>query len=123
MPSVRDTIRDPKDMALNLKGFWEPLWNKDHPSKLSVDEYLAGYDKRVDSPIPPISLEIVSEVMSVPRASSTGPDGIPFSVYRLLIDIAAPLLFRYLLSISLGRRTNRSFNYSNLFFFPKDSSN
>ena len=60
--------------------------------------------------------------MSKPRDSSTGPDGIPFSVYRHLVDIAAPLLYRYALSMSRGGRTNKSFNFTNLFFFPKDES-
>lgn len=60
--------------------------------------------------------------MSKPKDSSTGPDGIPFSIYRSLLDIAAPLLYRYALSIAARGRANRSFNYTNLFFFPKDDS-
>ena len=61
------------------------------------------------------------------RDSSTGPDGIPFSVYRLLADIVAPLFLRVFrhasLAASCRRLVNRSFNFVNIFFFPKDSSN
>jgi hypothetical protein len=63
------------------------------------------------------------ETITKRRLSSTGPDGIPFSVYSNLADIAGPLLYRFCLHLSLGKRANASFNYSNLHFFPKDSTN
>ena len=69
-----------------------------------------------------ISIDHVKTVMSRPRDSSTGPDGIPFSIYRSLVDTAAPLLYRYILLLSTGRQPNRSFNYTNLFLFLKDNS-
>jgi hypothetical protein len=40
-----------------------------------------------------------------------------------LIDITGPLFLHVILSLAAGRRANKSFNYSSLFFFPKDSSN
>ena len=48
---------------------------------------------------------------------------IPFSTYRSLTDLVAPLLLELILHLADGRKPNRSFNYTNLFFFPKDSSN
>jgi hypothetical protein len=110
-------------MAQTLKAHWEPIWNKPHPSPKTINDYLSNYRKSVDLEVPNISLEAVTEVILKPRVSSTGPDGIPFSVYRNLADVAAPLLFRYMLVLASGKRTNRSFNFTNLFFFPKDSSN
>ena len=60
------------------------------------------------------------------RDFSTGPDGIPFFVYRLLADVAPLFLsvFRHAsLAAGCRRLANRSFNFVNMFFFPKDNSN
>jgi hypothetical protein len=57
-----------------------------------------------------------------PRISSTGPGGIPFSLYRNLVDIYAPVLHSYTLYLAHVKRANKSFNYTNMFFFPKDLS-
>ena len=39
----------------------------------------------------------------------------------MLADLAGPLLFLFILHVSLVRKANRSFNFTNLFFFPKDT--
>ena len=118
-----ETIDDPSKMADALKNFWEPLWNQPHPTQATIEHYLDGYNKNIKTAIPTVSLQLVEEVIGRCKDSSTGPDGIPFSVYRGLKDIFAPLIYQYFLHLSLTRKANRSFNYTNLFFFPKDSSN
>ena len=117
-----DRIEASGDMASALKKAWEPVWGHTNPSPEVISDYLGSYLKRASKPFPKLSVEHFRTVMSKPRDSSTGPDGIPFSVYRHLVDIAAPLLYRYALSMSCGGRTNKSFNFTNLFFFPKDES-
>lgn len=117
-----DRITESGGMADLLKKSWEPIWGHVDPDKKIISDYLTDYTKSIDAPPPKMSEEHFRTVMSKPRDSSTGPDGIPFSIYRLLVDIAAPLLYRYTLSIAAKGRVNRSFNYTNLFFFPKDSS-
>jgi hypothetical protein len=118
----RDTVR----MAAALKEHWGPLWTRDNPTPAVISDYLSSYTKRLD-PIPSVSLESVLTVLAERRDSSTGPDGIPFSVYRLLADIVAPLFLRVFrhasLAASCRRLVNRSFNFVNMFFFPKDNSN
>jgi hypothetical protein len=53
--------------------------------------------------------------------------GIPFFVYHLLADIVAPHFLRVFRNASLAARcrrlAKRSFNFVNMFFFPKDNSN
>ena len=98
------------------------IWSHVDPEKEVISDYLRDYTKHIERSPPKMSEEHFRTVMSKPRDSSIGPDGIPFSVYRSLVDIAAPLLYRYALSIAIKGRTNRSFNYTNLFFFPKDDS-
>ena len=118
--------RDPVRMAAALKEHWGPLWTRDNPTPDVISDYLSSYTKRLD-PIPSVSLESVLTVLAERRDSSIGPDGIPFSVYRLLADIVAPLFLRVFrhasLAASCRRLVNRSFNFVNMFFFPKDNSN
>ena len=117
-------VRDAKGMAIALKEFWEPVWNTPNPDKDLINDYLANYEKKVDhDEILPMTLELVLETITKSRDSSTGPDGIPFAIYRLLSDTVAPLLHLLILHLSSTKKANRSFNYANLFFFPKDSSN
>jgi ribonuclease HI len=117
------SIREHKQMAEVLKQHWEPVWTRVDPSPGKTSCYLDRYDKKISEDIPKPSLELVIQVMSKPRRSSTGPDGIPYGIYKALIDIAAPRLFHFILHLSLGKKANRSFNFSNLHFFPKDSTN
>ncbi len=69
------------------------------------------------------TLEIVTKVIAKCRDSATGPDGIPFSMYRNMVDIFAPIFLDLILHMSAVGRPNSSFNFINLFFFPKGDSN
>ena len=86
----------------------------------TVEEYISHYEKKIEGDVPAVTVEHFHRVMGRPRDSSTGPDGIPFSVYRHLHETAAPLLFKYYEYMSSRGHCNRSFNHTNLFFFPKD---
>ena len=116
------TVWEHEAIADTLKETWEPIWNRENPCPRKIARYLSRYHKRLKRVIPDISVELVSEVMSKARYSTTGPNGIPFSIYRDLVDIAAPLLCEYIRHLAEGGRANSSFNFSNLFFFPKDES-
>ena len=110
-------------MADALKKAWEPVWNKPDPEQRSIDDY-PDYDKKVDpDTILLITLELVTNTITKSKDSSTGPYGVPFAMYRHLIDLAAPMLFHYTLHLAGSKQANKSFNFSNLFFFPKDTSN
>jgi hypothetical protein len=63
----------------------------------------------------------VLETIARSKDSSTGPDGIPYLIYRLLSDILAPLILHLVLHIASGKSANKAFNHSLLFFFPKDT--
>ena len=117
------TLRDAPSMAKALSDAWGPIWSHPNPPTHVIDDYLSDYSKRLGlDAIPEVSLELVQETINTARDSSTGPDGIPFSTYRRLNDIMAPILLGCFETLAKGGRPNRTFNYSNLFFFPKDSS-
>ncbi len=105
-----------------MKDHWGPLWTRDNPTPAVISDYLSSYTKRLD-PILSVSLESVLTVLAERRDSSTGPDGIPFSVYCFLADIVAPLFLRVFRHASLAasclRLVNRSFNFVNVFFYPE----
>jgi hypothetical protein len=108
-------------MADLLRAFWEPVWTKPNPPSSTINEYLASYPKRITSiPLRP-TLELVLETIARSKDSSTGPDGIPYLVYRLLSDILAPLILHLVLHIASGKSANKACNHSLLFFFPKDT--
>ena len=109
-------------MTALLKRRWNPVWNKPNPPPQAVNDYLSNYDKKIAQDIPDITVDHFHKVMQRPRDSSTGPDGIPFSVFRHLLEVAAPLLFEYYTYMSTSGHSNSTFNHSNLFFFPKDGS-
>ena len=109
-------------MAKALKQVWTPIWNWPNPSKACRDDYLHRYNKRVAFQPPPFTLNMMRKAILRPREGAPGPDGIPFSVYRYLVDITAPLLLKYLKHLSANNKPNKSFNYANLFFLPKDDS-
>ena len=109
-------------MAKALRDHWQPVFNSPNPSDHSISEYLNGYQKHIRKHVHTLCLADFVDEASRRRSSTTGPDGIPFSFYRVLIDIAAPLLFRFTLHVAWCHRANKSFNYTNIFFFPKDST-
>ena len=122
MTDTGDRIETSEGMATALKGAWGPVWDRADPSRELIRQYLSRYTKTVQPITTQITLELVRAVISRPKDSSTGPDGIPFSLYRHLIDIAAPLIHSYIQSLSKGGRRNKTLNYTNIFFFPKDNT-
>jgi hypothetical protein len=103
-------------MAIALHDAWRPIWSKPDPPPSTI------YKKKITSPIPEVTIELVMDTLSKRADSSTGPDGIPFSVYRLLSDVAGPIFLQVFVHLTTGGRAYKSFNRVNLQFFPKDSS-
>ena len=109
-------------IAQELKNTWSPIWNRPNPSTKTIDQYLRSYPKKLRLNISGLSLETAIDIITKPRVSSTGQDGIPFQVYKELVDIAAPLLLNYANHLAKGGRPYNSFNFANVHFFPKDDS-
>ena len=115
-------LENSADVAQALKEVWTPIWNNPDPCDDVVEEYLNRYAKKIKSQPCDFTLNMVRRVLLRPRDSATGPDGIPFCVYRYMVDLAAPLLLQYILHLSAGQKPHKSFNFANLFFLPKDDS-
>ena len=117
---------DPKKQAKIIKHYWGDIWSKrpGAPSRQTIDEYLSSYTKRIPFSARPTfpTLENVETYIKKTKNSAPGPDGIPFSFYRELIDTTAPVLLSFVIKMSLGTRPPKEFNYGGLCIFPKDGS-
>ena len=117
---------DPKTQATIIKRFWGGIWAKrpDAPPRHTIDDYLSSYTKRIPHAARPSfpTLKTFETSIKKTKNSAPGPDGIPFSFYRELIDITAPILLSILIEMSTGTHPPRDFNYGGLCIFPKDGS-
>ena len=102
--SLNDPISDsPPEMGAIIKIFWGGLWEEETLKPGSKRDKLAQkllkkFHKRIDlTLIQKPTIETVTKVILNSGDSSSGPEGIPFSAYRALVDIVAPNL----LSLSL----------------------
>ena len=115
---VLDTV---DSIARELKAVWEPVWGKKEVSVEYIKDYLSRYPGKLRLPVQAVDAELVRKCILSSGSSSAGPDGIPFSVYRLFVDIATPLLHEVILFLGSSpvSKLNRSFNFTDLFFIPK----
>jgi ribonuclease HI/exonuclease III len=129
IPHLREEQADPPCFAEAGKSsiaakFWSRVWA---PRAFVVsgaerESFLAGYSKKVSSPIPAPSLEDVTEAVESSNNSSPGPDGIPFAAWRAAPDLACPLLFNAFNKICEGQPPPSGFNFGLLFLIPKKPS-
>jgi hypothetical protein len=126
-----DHTDDPEAMAQIIKKFWGRIWSKrkfqgSAIRARDIDNYLSFYEKSCPSapeftPVIPSVAEIQDGLQHT-NDSAHGVDGVPFSVYRCLSDITAPLLREMLVFISEGKLPPSDFNCGRLFVLPKDGS-
>ena len=135
LPSTRKRLRGirekqseqpttvPEDMGRIIKKFWGGLWEKDDTEQTcpKMERYLRRtYPKRLDNEllIKP-SIELITNTILDSNNSSSGPDGIPFSVYRELVDIVSPCLLELTEHILNGGELPPDFNLGLLHLIPK----
>ena len=128
MEAIRDSAHldptsDPDAMANIIDKHWSPLWTRQERSghlPTLVNQF--GYDKTIATgSVEHFQLSHFEKAIKDTNNSSSGPDGIPFAVYREFGDITAPLLFEVTLALAEGRLppAGMDFNYARLFLIPK----
>ena len=117
-----DIIRDPVKMANELKKTWEPVWGGSPSDRSLTRRYLARYRKRMTSTPGEITIEDVTRVISRPRSSCPGPDGIPFLCYAVVCVVAAPIFLEIINHLMRGKAPCQDFNWCETYFIPKDST-
>ena len=117
----------PKKQARIAKTFWGgEIWSKrtNAPSSHARSEYLKTYNKTLPDNMKPEAptIDAIHDVLGKPKSSSPGPDGLPFSLYSELSDIAAPILHGITSYMAEGHTPPKSFNMGDLCLFPKDDT-
>ena len=117
----------PKAMAKIVKSFWgAKVWAKrsNTPTLRRIERYLSNYHKLIPDDLIPQLPALYHFFAAIEESgdSSAGRDGIPFSIYRALKKVAAPLLMEIFISLANGARPPNGFNHGRLYLIPKDTS-
>mgnify|MGYP003333504306 CR=1 FL=1 len=120
----KEATKDPKKMARMTKKYWKGVWKKDeNRSVFSIRQYLASYNRVLGVNIPKPTKAMLEETIKLPKNSSPGPNGIPFSAYRALLRVSVfsvvDILYGVMEALMEGRHPPPGFNHANLSIFPK----
>ena len=133
-------VSNPVDMGALISFHWGKIWAKRSgaPSRDRILRYLRGYTSRVLPELCPTTPcrngdnvhsatedtweDLVLRAVKHSNNSCAGPDGVPFSVYRTLVEFAAPFLLDILIAMAGGVHPPLEFNLGRLFLVPKGDS-
>jgi ribonuclease HI/exonuclease III len=119
---------DPEEMSNIASEFWSPNWSWDAYDHLSASKLLKpsilgnGFDRTITKDVDQVDVVYVTEVILESGDTACGPDGIPFSVYKALCDIAAPILNNVYHHAATGNLPSKNANHSLLYLIPKTPS-
>lgn len=123
-PGGLDTepTNDPRAMALAADAYWGEIWGADEaePNQEECREYFseeAVLEQDVDPNLPTAAK--ITDIILATNNSTTGPDGVPFIVYRKLVKLAAPIFEAVVQHLAAGGRAGKGFNLGRLFLLPK----
>ena len=124
-------VNDPTKLQRLLRDYWgklwaRPIWPSPTSRRLAIEAHLQRYNKVIKpSLVFYPSIDIVLQALAHSGDSSVGPDGIPFSAYRALADVAGPLLLDVALLLGTNSKqlkTLKNFNVATLLLLPKDDT-
>ena len=124
--SLEDTPTDnPSEKASMVQECYARIWatNTKEPARSQMRAKLANYNTVADGTlITRPTVEQVKEGILHTNNSCAGPNGIPFNVYRRLVDIYAPIALMMFDDLAAGGHAPAGFNTGLLFLLPKGSS-
>jgi hypothetical protein len=108
-------------MASLAGAYWSKVWGKRDKDPHSTRDYLRGYNKMINPLLCPKRLDhnhFIS-IINGTNDSCTGPDGVPFAVYRAGVDVYAYIAAGIFNALADGDSPPEGFNYGVLFLLPK----
>ena len=108
-------------MAEITKNYWE----KHYAFKRLKIRHLSRFWKRhyagkvISTDPKDITIEMVEKVILASGSTAPGPDNIPFSAYRTLVSIAAPVLHGVIMQLMKGVSPPTGFNNAIFHLLPK----
>jgi hypothetical protein len=97
MINDRSEITEPSEIVSHIHEFYNDLY-KCNPSKPEIiDEFLSHIEPEVVDDdnamlIKPISIRELTEIMNQCKGTTPGPDGISTQIYKVIWDIAGPII-------------------------------
>jgi ribonuclease HI len=131
LTGIRRTLRenpteDPQEMGDIIVEFWDEVWKKRRrsPTASALADHLRSFTKRMNDALRPEipSVEAIVTLINGSNNSSPGPDGIPFSFYRMMADPVAVCLLDIIKRLATGEKPPTGFNHARLFLIPKNNS-
>ena len=117
-----DSITDnPVKVNTLIAKFWGDNWH--HKPTNHTSTLFNLYQKIISRAPKEITEALVHTVIANTNDSAVGPDDIPFEVYRVTADIAAPVLLGCIHSLMAGDTPPPNFNGGLLYVLPKKPTN
>ncbi len=105
-----------------LEGHWGEVFDKKEVSEQAMEDIFAEYRTQFPQINWQLSRTYLGELLNNPKASCPGPDGIPFSAYKVLQDIVEPILWDCAQDLLNGGAAPDGFNFATLVLLPKKPS-
>lgn len=131
LTGIRRTLRenpteDPDEMGDIIVEFWDEIWKKRRraPTAAALVAHLRGFTKRMRASLAPAipTVDALVTLINGSNNSSPGPDGIPFSFFRMVADLVAVCLLDIIKRLSVGEKPPVGFNHARLYLIPKNNS-
>ena len=119
---------DPSIIGPIIQSHYQKIWEKVDLGKsrgADIRSYLSSYDRKIDdSAVKDITLTSILQSIHLSPNSAPGPDGIPFRAYKILADLAGPILLGAceLLCKDCPETKLDEFNAATLILLPKIES-
>jgi hypothetical protein len=123
--SLRDENRedtdDPTEMAEITKNFWEKHYAFKRLKIRNLSRFWRRHyiGKIITTTPKEVTIEMVEKIILGSGSTAPGPDNIPFEVYRVLVNIAAPVLHGVIMLLMKGVSPPVGFNNAIFHLLPK----
>jgi hypothetical protein len=123
--SLRDETREDTDNPTEMAEITKSYWEKHYAFKRLKVRHLSRFWKRhyagkvISTDPKDISIEMVKKIILASGSTAPGPDNIPFSAYKVLVSIAAPVLHGVVRLLMKGISPPAGFNNAIFHLLPK----
>ena len=123
--SLRDETREDTDNPTEMAEITKNYWEKHYAFKRLKIRHLSRFWKRhyagkiISTDPKDITIEMVEKIILASGSTAPGPDNIPFSAYRTLVSIAAPVLHGVIMQLMKGVSPPTGFNNAIFHLLPK----
>ena len=106
--SLRDETREDTDNPTEMAKITKKIWEKHYAFKRLKIRHLSRFWRRhytgklIATDPKEVTIEMVENVILASGSTAPGPDNIPFSAYRTLVSIAAPVLHGVIMLLMKG---------------------